>query len=323
MENINYIRQEILRENFRLSKNVDRGYKTLSRLIEKNDQRLDYLLRNHRDTPIKTDREVVFRDDIDFLLAYYSILTIGIISGYLPTKLDSETVDEAYLILSNPFVEKYYKDHYKLILPQLLLKHLKTEIDLYNNESGSDKTFEHFIILINSRMNDEDIDLFLWLLDDGYTYNATTKNFLTLKELIWSIKNKENFKEIYDTPLESNYLLKSAIRGFAKFISYLDEYSNLLKENENNPTLQSAFWHMESYWFNHLDTYLKNNLEQCIENLYEIITAGYYKKFESTEVNNDILEQWKEESKIEVNKALNNINYLFNNKLSEKISKLI
>ena len=81
---------DIISNQYRRKGAAAKAYKNLSVLIASNDTKnLKNILRDHKDEPIWENYLVNERDNIDFLIDYYSILEIGIIANYFPNNLPS------------------------------------------------------------------------------------------------------------------------------------------------------------------------------------------------------------------------------------------
>src|SRR5437879_3312197 len=85
------------------------------------DWDLAELLRNHRDEPIEDDDEISMRDAFDDLLAFYSCVEIAALAGLVPEPLPRPFRHDVANTLCNRHVRSYYRTHYPLLLPDMLL----------------------------------------------------------------------------------------------------------------------------------------------------------------------------------------------------------
>lgn len=330
MENIQEIRLHILEKNFRRRSNVNKAYSDIRKMTDAGEKdKLRHLLRNHWEEPISTDAEVIFRDNVDFLIGYYSILAAGIVAGYLPPLLNEKNYREANTILTIPAVRDYYEKHYRLYLPQVLLKLLnqRPAAGSYFSAGEDERVaniFENFLLMIRGRMDDDDIDQFLWLLDDGSSYDGINYEVVNLNSFWAAFKNGETLTATYRKAVYEKSPLGFALNGFIKFISYLDNYEDLLESCGDNKLLQSSLWHMESYWFDHLRNKLGDVLQSGVKDIAEIVNSGYFAQMDSDiELISEDIDEWRNESKKQLEKSLYDIKFLFNSELGQPLISLL
>lgn len=291
------INLEILVNTFRTKGKGLIGYRLLNKLIKSNDiEQLKLLLRDHRIKPIYSFEEVKKRDCVDFYLDYCSIIAVAQIAGYVSKQLPNNIKREIEFILSNEQVVKYYQQYYPLLLPEVLLKE---SISTQNIESNSNSflLFERFLILNKYIKSDADVNLFLWLLDDGIVAGNSIKTFIEFfKENKSFIKNNKLQQKIYI----------EALRGYVKYMQFLEDYKKLLEDTEEIKLLKSAFWCYQSYWFNKLKDKLGVVINDSIENM-----NFYYK---DSEINLSLVnEKSADYNFLKLKNETNqNLNYLFN-----------
>lgn len=247
------------------------------------------ILRDYRKRPITSDYEIEFRKSIDSLLDYYSILEIGIIANYFPNPLPTNIRDEIQIILDQLPLKKYYEEYYPLFLPQLLLKQtllnrrIKTNyIADKRDKQSSTALFDRFLMLNQVIKNDSDIEQFLWFLDDGWTDGYSISDFW---EVLASKKRIE-----YKLGSTNIHPLNAALWGYIKYLQYLSDFACLLRDSENIPLLQSAFWHFQSYWLDHMKDRIGNIMNIGIENIRFSLTPKNLEeiiKSEDTLINSE------------------------------------
>lgn len=313
------INLEIITNQFRKKGAAAKGYSMVNSLIRENEEvNLKILLRDHKINPIISFLEVNERDNIDFLIDYFSILEIGLLAGYLPNPLPQKTENEANYLLKNEFVNKYFSEYYPLLLPQLLVK----QISKYSRQNYFDKSYslnshsiyDRFLILRQSIKDDADIDQFLWFLDDGYTAGYTISD-------LWNVLEDKNRIE-YKLGRNNRHPLNTALWGFIKYVQFLSDFASLLKDAEEDILLQSALWHHQSYWFEHLKERVGDIIHIGIKNIRESMKNINSNKIiadKNSFLNSeeDIL-LWQNNS-LQLNGIEEEIKYLLNNNLGKPL----
>ncbi|KEY20086.1 hypothetical protein [Kaistella antarctica] len=312
---------EIITKQYREKGPAAKGFETLSALM-KDDELLSLriLLRNHLQSPIETTLEVDERDNIDFLIDYYSILEIGLIANYFPNPLPAEVEREIEFILKNKFVNQYFTQYYPLILPQILMKQvLESNGEMYFQRQSVENSaglFDRFLMLNQVKRNDEDINQFLWFLDDGWTGGYSITDF-------WKVlKDRDLIKDKLD--LANNNPLNSSLWGFIKYTQFLADFADLLRDSREDALLQSSFWHYQSYWFEHMKNGLGDIVEIGLKNISESVInlneAEIIKDKGSFLNSKKEIDEWQESS-LELEGVEEDITYLLNQELGEPLRK--
>jgi hypothetical protein len=313
------INLEVITKQYRKKGAAAKGFRTVNTLIKDNEVvSLRILLRDHRDNPIDSFLEVQERDNIDFLIDYFSILEIGLIANYLPNPLPPKTEKEITFLLNNQFVNKYFANYYPLILPQLLLKHLSNhrEGKYFHRSSlkNSPALFDRFLMLNQIVKNDTDIDQLLWFFDDGKTQGYSISDF-------WNVLSDRNIIT-YKLGSSNKHPLNSALWGFIKYIQFLSDFAELHRDSNEDSLLQSAFWHHQSYWFENMKDKIGdiikigiNNIRQSMNHMSTEEIISDKKSFLNS---NDDIAKWRNDtSQLEGVEA--DIKYLLDSKLGEPI----
>jgi hypothetical protein len=222
------------------------------------------LLRHHGERPIDSEREIWQRDSFDFLVAFYGILEIASIIGYVPVPLPSARKSEFLEDLSNSSVKKYYEENYPLLLPGLCRLRLEGKLSIV--EASSDNRvhslFQSFLSLESRQRTDDDVDLFLWFLDDGFS------DGYSLQDVVGCLLNRSTFlKRILKSP-ERQDDLDSAVCGFGKLLSFCIDFDSFLQRCSGWPLFQSALWHYYAYWFDLVGESIGPKLLEIIDNFY-------------------------------------------------------
>jgi len=326
MNNIYKLRLDLLTVNFRDKANLNKTYNKFLRLT---DPELKELLRDHNKKPIETTKEVSFRDDIDFLIGYYSILMTGILCNYIKPEFSENLLLESRSLLDNKWVKKYYQKYYPLELPDMFRKIFLDSNGFKNNQErdlernkATDVLFERFLMAYRSRIEDNDIDTFLFILDDGYYYDDEFDMGVDIDKLWKTLGSSKKLKELQKEQ-NSSSILYSAIWGFAKFVTYLEEYAIILHELNNDTLSQSAIWHLEAYWFKQMKDKLGKALNKGLNNVLTVLNEGYYVHLNPSEkIEEEIEKIWKENSINAIEEAKTNIDFLMNSKLEKPVKML-
>lgn len=221
--------------------------------------KLAHLLRHHWEKDIE-DHETYLRDQIDYLLSFYGILELALLTGMI-SEIPEAPRTRALANLSNPALRKYYEYNYPLILPQLLLRRLTG--DLYLRER-SDKDalnqFMRFLIITKTMdIDDDDMETFLWFLDDGdrdgYDYD----------DLVRALDQPRVFTEALTTPPDERDARDNAINGFRKFLMFCVEFNSLLAFSRQRYRLMAAeMYAHEAYWFVHVGEKVEKRVHKAI-----------------------------------------------------------
>lgn len=314
---------EVITKQYRKKGAAAKGFRTVNSLIKDNEiVSLRILLRDHKDNPIDSILEVKERDNIDFYIDYFSILEIGLIANYIPNPLPVKTEREIDFILTNKFVKKYFTEYYPLILPQLLLKQTSRKRDgqyFYRSSiKNSTALFDRFLMLNQIVKNDEDIDQLLWFFDDGLTSGYSISSF-------WEVLlNRDKIKDKLGS--SNKHPLNSALWGFIKYIQFLSDFADLLKDSKEDSLLQSAFWHHQSYWFDNMKEKLGDIIKIGISNIRQSINYMnseeiiHDKKSFLTSI--DDIEKWRTDTS-HLERVEEDIKFLLDSKLGEPLKSFL
>lgn len=313
----------VINNQYRKKGAAAKGYKTVNSLIkEKKIDSLRVLLRNHKENPINSIIEVKERDNFDFYIDYISLLEIGLIANYIPNPLPLKTEREINFILNNEFVNKYFTKYYPLILPQLLLKHISSKPKIHyflrKNIKNSTALFDRFLMLNQFVKNDEDINQLLWFFDDGRTNGYSISDF-------WEILlNRDIIK--YKLGSSNKHPLNSALWGYIKYVQFLSDYADLLRDSKEDSLLQSAFWHHQSYWFENMKEKIGDIIKIGISNIRQSINyinkEEIFREKNSYLTSNEDFEKLRSDT-IQLEGVEEDIKYLLDSKLGEPIKSFL
>lgn len=238
-----------------------------SRILRKQGDNMRYmrrLLRHHEQKPI-SHRETWKRDHFDCLLSYYSMLELALSAGLID-RLPAEDAGQAIAELSHPAVGVYYREHYRLMLPTLLLSRLKWKIPAANLDTNGtmQKLFLQYMPLAYSAETDVDMECFLWFLDDGWRGGYSFRDTL---EVLRS--HKRFLKSITKAPAKKTALDES-VEGFGKFLNFAVELDGILQACWNFPDFQKRLYENHAYWFRQMGEALGKRVFKALESYVEI-----------------------------------------------------
>lgn len=221
---------------------------------------LDTLLRNHVDDGkgITDELEVTQRDEFDDLLHYFAVLEIACLLGVVPRNLPQEIVSRARAVLKNRAVRRYYRTHYKLLLPELFRRRVSgSGLRITRPKAAvTSASLAAFLDIAALVEQNEDVETFLWMLDDGWYGDVG------LADLVDHLRDARKLGRSLVTKRPTP--LDRAVRGFGRYITFCCTLDALLQRVERWPELQSAFWHYHAYWFEFLRTKTGSALDQMV-----------------------------------------------------------
>lgn len=265
------INLKVLRQQYRDGGRALRGYNQLIKLIRsKNEKELEKKLRYHLPDRITVLSEIRFRDNVDFLLKFYSLVEIAILAGYIPPSLTNDLQEEIIEVLGNKYVRLYYGSYYKITLPDLLFKMISSGV--VQKPIGTSDQFVDLLLIDKSI--DDDVENFLWLLDSGWFDDYS------IASMRQTLRSRSQIEQIISKPRKDETYADSAFWGFIKFAEYMQQYERLLRQCEND-LLRSVLWHFQSYWFDRIDGSLQKTYISAlhdIEILNSKVTFDQFKK---------------------------------------------
>lgn len=241
---------EFLRAEYGSDKQVVAGEKILRKGMNgKLD--LSHLLRYHGEGIY--GEEVTLRDQVDEFLEYCDLIEIALHLEFISLKTDKQYFSKLKDILSDKDVTKYYTKTYPIFLVQGLKRRLERGFNGQGNSIAKSEVndqikFMSFLSLTDSLYNDKQTDKFLWLLDDGYDYQANgLPQFIKVlddpKKLARALSQKTNNDQY------------SELMGFSKFLNFSLDFDEFLSTCED-PVTQSAFYHHLRYWYHEMEDWV-------------------------------------------------------------------
>jgi hypothetical protein len=231
------------------SKSCKRASDGIAVLLEQNPAHLAHLLRDHEVEQVEDWKELQFRDDVDTLLHGYAILEIGFLVG-LPVPSEERGLRRRMALeLGAVALRRYYERYYPLRLPEALRLRLDGELALRveATEGGPDPEaiFRSFVTAVRNRRDDDDIEMFLWFLDDGFEAEEGLPDLRALVASPHALAASLAKPPVLKSPVDH------AAAGLLRYVEYCGRLLGLLERAAAYPLLQSALWHLESYWFSH------------------------------------------------------------------------
>lgn len=297
-----------------------RGSKNILHLINSNKAKeVKHLLRFH-DKIAVYGQELVERFEVDALIEYYNLLLVGVFAGYLPGKLDDDTVAEIITILDHPSVSPYYQEHYKYKMASYTLQFAKEKRHFEQNGNATTiSAFNEFISLNRFLKRDKDLERFLGMLDYVWYANETIND---VNEILSSAKK---LNEAFTTKNKTE--AQSGVWGFIKYTTFLSQLKELLITTEQYPLLQSSFWMFHGYYFDRMNDKMKEVFNNAFDNLEK--TLGNMELFKNiieevygSELPDDIDEnQLKIFAKAAVRQSREDVDFILNTKWSAPLKE--
>jgi hypothetical protein len=237
---------------------------------ELDDKRLSHLLRHHDEAAVPDREEIKQRRAFDYALQSYSLLTVALISGYVPVDVGPDPVAILKKFLDRGPVRRYYEDYYKLLLPSLLRVHLSGDALLPREQSEQAwGAFQWFVRFSGRFEKDPDLETFLSLLD-GFHYGD-----LNIQSFLDGLKDPAAALEGIAKPPNLLTRRDSAVLGMLRFLTFCQELAPALETMQSTPLTQSACWFFYSYWFKEFAD-VGSHVETCLAALehWKASTAG-------------------------------------------------
>lgn len=205
------------------------------------------------------------RDDIDFLLSYYSILELACRTGYIAATPPKAITQRALIHLQEPNVRRYYERYYPLLLPQAFRERLTTTDN--PPPVPCEQLFEEFLT-VNALRDDPDVEQFLWFVDDG-TDTEEGEEY-GLSDALLVLRKPKRLVKAMTTPRDA---ADFALRGMMRFLRFSRELYAFL-EHVENPVMRSAFWHYHAYWFLQIGGQVLGVMTVAIEELRSYVAKN-------------------------------------------------
>jgi hypothetical protein len=233
----------------------------LVRTQKKSD--LAWLLRHHREGGITVD-ESWKRDYFDYLLAYFSILEIALLLGFIDQVPPADR-ERALKELNHPAVKRYYEENYPLELPTRLRKRISNneQLKIEDKDGKLKAIFLEYTALTAYFETDPDMETFLWFLDGGGRGEYRYQNLLDV------LNSSELLVRSMVRSPEEKTALDASVEGFGKFLGFCVQLDNLLIACEPSKPLQSALFQYYAYWFQRLRKKIGRHMSTALNTYIE------------------------------------------------------
>lgn len=250
--------QSINLANLRNEYFVDKAPQRAIAILKQAEQakKLATLLRDHRKDDVDDQQEISKRDEVDELLSYYSILEIGAIAGFVPPQPTREDSETAKWVLNNKHVRRFYEEFYPLRLPVLHRYRLAGKWGHTEECARAGELFVGFLQANAVIENDDDVTMFLALLDD-YVVDEYGED-----DLIEALDNLPAMIKRLAASNSDQDALSSALSGMMKFFQFCPTLLRVLDAASELPILRAAMWHYHAYWFTELQDGLGRSLSR-------------------------------------------------------------
>jgi hypothetical protein len=250
-----------LRKRFLLGTEAIRAGKILQKVREgRNKHDLTLLLRHHKQKRVHKGKEIKLRDSFDMLLAFYSLVEIGNMIGYVELPLPQDYAVVARFDLSQESVLRYYQVHYPLVLPMVARRRLEMAQTLEERDDAGMgyRAFVRFLSLEERFRRNEDLGLILKLIDsftlDGYD----------ISDVVEIVAEPSRFLKKINKTKDNRNTLEQALQGFLRLLDFCRELDELLSSISVLPLLRSSMWHYHAYWFRLIRKKFADNLNAAV-----------------------------------------------------------
>jgi hypothetical protein len=112
----------------------------------------------------------------------------------------------------------------------------------------------------------DDIETFLWFLDDGSLEHEG--EWFGLPDFLEAVSSPKKLRRCLGTRAQFGHPESRAVRGLFGFLRYCAAFESLLL-SMRNPVVKSLFWHTQAYWFSQLGGRLGGVIDVALERFAE------------------------------------------------------
>lgn len=223
------------------------------------DTQLAHLLRHHEQEAISDLREIERRATFDYALQAYGLLTVAVISGYVPADLGEEPRGRIARFLGREAVRVYYEQHYPILLPSLLRLHASGAALLLQEEGEFSWGCFQWLARFSTRFEkDTNLETFVNLLD-GFVYGE-----LGIDAFLNGLQKPTEALSGITKPPDQLTRRECAVLGMLRFLTFCRELAPALASMKEAPLTQSACWFYYAYWFKGFAEDVGSRAEQCL-----------------------------------------------------------
>jgi hypothetical protein len=239
---------------------------------------LSEVLRHHADDPIEDDDEISMRDAFDDLLAFFGCVEIASMIGFVPDPLPMPWRLDVASALCNNDLRRYYRTHYPLFLPDMLLARVAGVRGWREPRAPDPALFLEFLHISALLEDDPGVSMFLWFLDDGYHEQYEFADTLKILE-----SPRRLVRALGRSPRRRNPA-EHAVDGFRTFVSFSVALDDLLHRTVRFPLLQAAMWEYHAYWFRIVSGEVRDSLEEALGTVRKWLSSPTAKQLPQSEL---------------------------------------
>lgn len=234
--------------------------------VDDNNIDINWVLRHHTEEAIE-DEETWYRDYVDDLLHFFSILEIAIMTGCITKEILSiKDRRLAIELLTHPAVQRYYERNYPLLLPTLFRRRLEGD---GVRSIESENRFRDFLNVSRAIEGDESVDTFLWFLDGGQYRDGN--RWVGIDDTLEALASAEQMARL----LKKGHGARArSVEGFRRFAVFCEQFDRLLRASNDTPIVRDAFWHAHGYWFHRMRKRVGATMDQGVNNLLKAARSG-------------------------------------------------
>lgn len=286
-----------LYENYQLQFDLEKKVEDI-RTNLRNEVKLQRLLSTHLLQNDLTYTEGIFRDNLDLVLSFLSLIELGLVTSYFEIKdIDKDRLSLYSKILNNECIFKYYTYYYPQNLLLLLRYRLNVGRPFFTHTQEKQNSFSNFYNFVNYFYKSKILD-FAWLLDDGISDNQE----IDLEDFLFFLTKKEKIIESFDKPENKKKDIDIALIGFNEFLKFSNDFDTFLEKNKDK-FLNSLYWNFFGYWYNILSGSVLGVISYSIEHfrlkgkndifvnynhfVLQKLSSGYYRFYLDDKIFND------------------------------------
>lgn len=218
------------------------------------------ILRDHKKDPdgVTDPFEQRCRSGADFLLGYYAVLELAMLTGYAPGEPPSALRDDALAFLQDSTARSYFEESYPVLLPVLFRERLLGKWNRTATSESSRATFWRFLGFVARTREDVMLNKFLSFLDGFVIQGGRNMYAAIAKEFSDPVRLLSNLlKESGDRSAQEEIVL-----GLRSFFEFAKEFDEILRRTQDT-VLRAELWLFYDYYFRALGSQLGKQLDQA------------------------------------------------------------
>lgn len=234
-------------------------------LIEEIIQLNDYEIYNKLDLE-KHSKSTVnqFRNQLDEVLNYYSLLFYGAISGDFPLDLNENIIENIKLFTSRTSVKEHFETYHPNTMATVLEAYYvvvqNNEVERYYPSPPTQlNLFNNFLSIIYSIDFDKNIPAFISFLNDDDTITYQNNRI----KLITQFSDESHFKSLFTDNVPGTELALGALA----FMDYIKNMKELLDNTEIHPIIKSSLWNYGGFFIEEKQNRLVDLFSELVSHL--------------------------------------------------------